>query len=489
MNTDRLKMARISSIDFTQYNKIPQKKNYNDKKLLLQEKYNQAQINFGRNKSNSKPITLNEGLSLLGKGIKQQCRDTIKSLFTWNGLFGMMGVSLGLSLLPLIGIPISVGGGVLAIGFGIASTAGAVKHSLEFVKNNKAGRYNLARKNLRTMGEDSVNLALSLPFTPTSVLKIKDFAKFGKIGKNSNVFNNVSITKTVETLFKNADVDLERNLSFRKNAQKELNTIKNLSQKELKIFAEILEKYNVPFDKIPEVVLRQWAAEHNIFTTPRLGFSTLNKTTSGVALGNECMIVLNDYKTVKTAVSKYDIVKVKLVGDTYHYTYRDNTNGKLLVEKISKKIIDDYTELQRKTELLSPELKRIMTTIHEREHIDQYARMIMAKGMNFLHPSSSAKDIYNAMIKEISAQKTSPEKAQEIANIIAKHFEKDSGTGISYLQRPQEIGARKAEAQAIDRPLYVHLNNIYKKVNAQNPKSKIDSTTILTTTRVFSQAS
>ena len=95
----------------------------------------------------------------------------------------------------------------------------------------------------------------------------------------------------------------------------------------------------------------------------------------------------------------------------------------------------------------------------------------------------------NAMIKEISAQKTSPEKAQEIANIIAKYFEKDSGTGISYLQRPQEIGARKAEAQAIDRPLYVHLNNIYKKVNAQNPKSKIDSTTILTTTRVFSQAS
>ena len=51
-------------------------------------------------------------------------------------------------VLPIIGIPAAVGGSALALGFaGLAAGKGAY-HTIQFLKNNENGTYDIARKNL-----------------------------------------------------------------------------------------------------------------------------------------------------------------------------------------------------------------------------------------------------------------------------------------------------------------------------------------------------
>ena len=481
-------MIRINNLETTRYNK-PNIENSKKVQNSAFTKYGFSQIEFSGKKT--KPITLNEGLLLLGKGAKQQCIDTLQSLFgSPKALIGWVGFTLGMSLLPLIGIPASVGGGVLAIGFGAVALTKTVKHSLAFAKNNREGQYNLARKNLKTIGEDSVDLALSLPFVPKSVSKVNTFVKHGKVQLNKDIIKNRTFGDALDSLFsEKTDANLERSLSFKKSAAQELSkSSSQLSKQELAKLAKDLEDYNVPFDKIPKVVLEKWAQEHNIHTMPELSFKTLENNTSGLANSRTCSIVINDYKTQIVSLPKYDLLEVKQVNNNYNYTYRNKETGKIIVEEVPKQIIDDYNALRAKLSAMSPQISQIMTTIHEREHIDQFARIVNIKGSNIFQPTNSAKTIYENMIKEIQKIGETSEKTQEINNIIA-HLQPDNGTFVRYLQRPLEIGARKAETEALKNPFYTHLDNVYQSVNAQKPKSAISRAVYMNTARADSLVS
>jgi len=450
--------------------------------------------NFGTKKSRprkkqEKPITFNEGISIIERGIKQQCIDSFNSLVgNPKALIGLLGFSAGLALLPLIGIPVSVGGGVLAIGFGTVATVKTVKHSKEFIKNNRDKKYNLARKNLKTIGEDSVDLALSLPFVPKSFAKLGIFLKYGKIQFNKALIENFKNDNFLNAfLFKN-DTIVERQIHFRKSTAKELKQSKNIPQTELRTLAKELEDYNVPYNKIPEVVLDKWAKEHNVQTKPVLQYKSLPETISGVAVGNSCTIILNDYKIKIPTSNRYDTMDVKLIGDKYKYTYREKSTGKTIIEEIPKKIIDDYNELQLKICSLSPQVSKIMTTLHEREHIDQYARMVIAKGVNVINPTETGKKLYGQMAKEMAGKQRVIEKSGETAEIIAT-LAHENETFANYLKRRIEIGARQVEVEALEKPFYTHLDNVFKEVNAKNPKTTINSASILNTLRIDSLAS
>lgn len=479
-------MLRVDNFNTPKYN------NYNiNTSAHLQhssiESFGAGQSHRSRSQK-EKPITMNEGISIIEKGIKTQCIDSFNSLIgNPKAIIGLLGFSAALALLPLFSIPVSVGGGILAIGFGTAASIKTFKHAKEFIKNNRDKKYNLARKNLETIGEDSVDLALSLPFVPKSVSKLGTFFKYGQVKLNKDVLKN---SKSLTALLFKNDAVVERKLYFTKSAAKELKkNVGNLSKQELSKLSTELEEYNVPYDKLPIVVLDKWAQERKIYTKPKLATATMQSHVAGFASADECTIILNDYKSSIPAINKYETVEVKLVGDTYKYTYKDRSTGKIIIEEVQKKIVDDYSEHQVKVGSLSPQLARIMTTIHEREHIDQYARMVMNNGMNIVHPTDSAKVIYKAMAEELAKQGQTIEQSAQTAEMAVVFTSPKNGTMAQYMKNPLELGARRAERQALENPFYTHLDNIYKKVNAQTPKPSMNSASILNTLRVDSLTS
>ncbi len=480
-------MIRVDNYNTQRYNY--NKLNYSNRHQSIP---NSTLINFGLNNNNTpspnKPIKFEEGMQILWEGIKQQCISTAKEMFeNPKCLLGLVGITAGLSILPIIGIPIAVGGSALAVGFATFATIKTTKHCLEFAKNNRNKQYDTARKNLETIGEDTVDIALSLPFVPKSITKLKTFTKYGKIGINKELFNQKKFSEVIDTVTSPTyNAELERSIYFKQATAQELKSIKNLSPAELKTLKQELADYNVEYDKLPEVVLEKWAQKYNIHTKPQLEFQTLPEFTAGKAIGNTCTIIINDNRARIPAISRYDTLEIKKINDTYKFTYLDKETNKTIVEEISASIVDKYNELQKAYKNLSPELKRIIVTIHEREHIDQYARIVIEKGLNTMMPTELGKNIYQAMTKEMISQPRTAEKAAETAQMIAQ--KPQNGTFAQYLKSPLEIGAREAESAALKDPLYTHLDNVCKTVNSKNPNASISPTYILNTLRLDSMA-
>ena len=481
-------MIRVDNFNTQRYNNNG---NYIDYRT---NQYNKSSVNFGNSNTtntnlNNKPIKFDEGMQILWEGIKQQCISTAKEMFeNPKCLLGLVGITAGLSILPIIGIPTAVGGSALAVGFATFATIKTTKHCLEFAKNNRNEEYDIARKNLETIGEDTVDLALSLPFVPKSITKLKTFAKYGKIGINKELFNQKKFSEVIDTVTNpKYNAELERSIYFKQATAQELKSIKNLSPAELKTLKQELTDYNVEYDKLPEVVLEKWAQKYNIHTKPQLEYQTLPEFTAGKAIGNTCTIIINDNKARIPAVDKYKTLEIKKTNDTYKFTFLDKETNKTIVEEIAASIVDKYNELQKAYKNLSPELKRIIVTIHEREHIDQYARIVIEKGLNTMMPTEMGKNIYQAMTKEMISQPRTAEKAAETARMIAQ--KPLNGTFTQYLKSPLEIGAREAEMAALKDPLYTHLDNICKTVNSKNPNASLTPTYILNTLRMDSLAS
>ena len=163
-------MLNISSITSQQAN-MPLQSNYREyvqptfeAGLKIPEKY--------------RKIGLVEGTGLLIKGIGKQIKSTITSIVEHpiKTLAVVGGTTLGIMALPIIGIPAAVGGSALALGFaGLAVGKGAY-HTMQFLKNNENGTYDIARQNLEQIGGDTVDLALSAPFVPKAIKTVKEFA-------------------------------------------------------------------------------------------------------------------------------------------------------------------------------------------------------------------------------------------------------------------------------------------------------------------------
>ena len=414
-------------------------------------------------------ITFGEGTGLLLYGVLAQGKELILSILEHPlktaAIIG--GTTLGLMALPFIGIPTAVGGGILAAGFAAISLGKAVIHTAEFIKHNKKGSYDIARLNLEQLGQDTFDSALSVPFVPKAITNIKSFSKFGKINLNSELISQLKNTKKLSeklSTLKTADKELSRNINFQYAAEKELSQFKTLTKSEKEILRKELLEFNVPAVKIPDVVLDKWAEIRGISTKPDIKYESLPQNTKAVANAAECSITMNDYKRNITAdFSNFKLLSQNLKDNEYIITYKNTKNGSTIVETIQKEILDKYNQLCYIHQTLSSQASKILTLIHEREHIHQFALMSKLQGLDWLKNciTNRGRYLFTKMIDEINNSNQSINSKR-----VLSYFERSkSGTPVSYIKETLEIDAREMEYKTLENPIFQLLNKIFKRTN------------------------
>lgn len=415
-------------------------------------------------------ISFSEGANIFLSGIEKQCGELVLSIIKnpVKTIGIVAGSTLALSALPLIGIPAAVGGGALALGFAGFAIGKTIAHATQFVKNNNNGDYFTARQNLQQMGEDSVDLALSVPFAPKGVTQVKNFAQYGKIAINKPLLNELKSTKSIKqvwTSLRNSNKNISRDINYQCSVDKELAKLERLTDAQKATLKKELLEFNVPQEKIPEVVLDKWAEIRGIKTKPDLKFETLAQGTAGQATPRECKITMNDHKhnNIPETFSDYQLVKRELVSGQYQDTYKKISTGEIVKDSIDKNIADRYSELYKQQEKLAPQSKKILATVHEREHIHQYAR-IFENNPDWLPVTDRAKQLYAQMVQEMPAQTTA-----QRAEVQALENARNNGTPISYVKNAREVGAREMEWKAMGNETFQTLDGVFKRTNKLTP--------------------
>ncbi len=201
-----------------------------NKKLGLQQKYN---IYFSKNSNITSVIdseikddsdkeiediddvSIKEGIKLVGSGFLNKTKDLVLSVFKQPlKTIGVVGAtSLALGALPLIGITSATGASALALGFATIAVGKTVKDSINAFKHNENNNYNELRNDLKNIGGDGVDLALTLPFVPKAIKAVKDYAKFGsKMHFNKEFWSDLKSTKNP---FKHIYASSKANLKLR----------------------------------------------------------------------------------------------------------------------------------------------------------------------------------------------------------------------------------------------------------------------------------
>lgn len=440
---------------------------------------------------NNKKISFSEGTELLFKGFVTQGREMLTSIIEHPvktaAIIG--GTTLGIMALPVIGVPTTVGGAVLAIGFAGIAAAKTLYHTALFAKNNHKGTYDIARTQLQQIGEDTFNLALSAPFAPKSITNIKNFSKYGKFEINSNLINNIKSSEKLSNKLKtltNIDKELTRNINFQDAVDKEILKIQNITATEkAKLKKELLD-FNVETEKIPKVVLDKWAEIKGIKTQPDLSYDSFPSNTYGCAVGGNCSIKLNDFKLKfkHKTFDNYEELSITNLGNEYMIQYKDKNTGATVVEMIEKSILETYNNLITKYNKMTPQAKRILTTIHEREHINQYAQIISQKGYDWIKHciTERGRELYNKMISEMPKIKLGTPESMKIESYL---LPKTSKTPAGYIKQPIEIGARDVEIRALNNKTFQKLNNIFTEVN-KNSKTSLENELIINNIRIES---
>ncbi len=439
-------------------------------------------------------IGLAEGTGLLIKGIGKQIKSTITSIFEHpiKTLAVGGGTTLGIMALPIIGIPAAVGGSALALGFaGLAVGKGAY-HTMQFLKNNENGTYDIARQNLEQIGGDTVDLALSAPFVPKAIKTVKEFATYGKIAYNPNILNELKSAKGLKgktTVIKNANSELVRKMNYSKTVDAEIAKLQGLTETEAAKLKKDLLEFNVPADKVPEVTLQKWAEIKGISTKPDIKYGPMAPETNGFARRTDCSITLNDgtQKTGSSAINE-DFKAIKRIqkGNLYEYEFMDKS-GNIVKGTIDKTILDEYNVFSKACydPKLSPQAKKILTTVHEREHLDQFTK-IFAQDPNAFTTTARGKELYTQMLKE-----RGPLSASEAAEVnILKNAGKYHGKPwTEYLKDPLEVGARKVQFEAFKNPTFQKLENVFKTVNTMNNNTNYKNILLMNGLRAQSAAS
>lgn len=440
---------------------------------------------------NNKKISFSEGTELLFKGFVTQGREMLTSIIEHPvktaAIIG--GTTLGIMALPVIGVPTTVGGAVLAIGFTGIATAKTLYHTALFAKNNHKGSYNIARRQLQQIGEDSFDLALSAPFAPKALTNVKNFHKYGKINLNSNLINNIKSSKKfdkkLQTL-RNTDKELTRNINFQSAVDKEISKIQNITDIEKAKLKKELLAFNVEMEKIPQVVLDKWSEIKGIKTQPDLFYDSLPSNTFGCAIGGDCSITLNNFKQKHNVklFDNYEQLDITNIGKDYMIRYKDKNTGKIIIETIEQTVLDSYNALIAQYNKMTPQAKRILTTVHEREHINQYAQIISQKGYDWLKHSITqhGKELYEKMLLEMPIPKLGTFESMKIESFLLPVTSK---TPAGYIKQPIEIGARDVEIKALNNKTFQKLNNIFTEVN-KNSKTSLENELIMNNIRIES---
>lgn len=422
-----------------------------------------------RSISKYKPISLNEGTALFFNGIEKQLSELVHAVIDHpvKTLALLGGTSLALMSLPVIGIPTAVGGSVMALGFGAYALSKGVYHALEFVKNNKEGSYDTARMNLQQIGEDTVDIGLSVPFAPKAVKSVTRFAKYGKIGYNAALVSDLKAAKITEkwSVLNNAGKELSRSINYQSAVDKELIKLQGITDAEKAAIKQELLDFNVSQEKLADVVMDKWAKIKGIKTKPDLKYASLQESTGGYATTNDCSITINDHKKHISGGSfdNYQVVNTKLVNGKYEFTYRLKDSGQIVYDSIDKNIYDRYFDLCKSYKEMSPQAKQILVSVHEREHIHQYARISAHKGPDWINNiTPRGKDLYAKMAQEIAPVQAGSVEAQEIEALA---IAKNNGTPVSYIQNLREVGARDAEWAAMANPGFKRLDKVFLEAN------------------------
>lgn len=446
-------------INFSQKNKTEEQ--------IQTKKYLNSRI---YSKTKNRKITLNEGIQIFCRGITGQFMDTINSIFEHpiKAIAGFLGISAGLMLLPIIGIPASVGGGTLAIGFAGIAIGKGVFHTKEFLKNNKDGSRDQARLALEKVGRDGFDLAISAPFVPKSVATLKRFSKYGKVQYNKDLMTKLCEAELPSQKFevlKKGNKDLNYGLNFQEAIDKELAIMNDLTEAEKLQVRNELMSYCVPEDEIPNLILEKFAQEKGIPTKPDISYVSMPENNYGTAFPTKCAIYINDFKQ-KFNQKLYDdfiMISKKIEGNLIQGKFQHKQTGQIIEESIEKDVFEKYMEFQNKYANLSPQAQKILTTIHEREHISQYARAIMQQGYDVIKGMTPrAKELYKQMIKEMPMPILGSPEYIEAESLTS--FARNN-TPFNYIKRPFECAARNKEAEMLARPIFQRLNNVYLTAN------------------------
>lgn len=194
-------------------------------------------IELSSNETKEKPINFKEGLGIYANGFKNKLKNMASSIIKHpiKTAALVLGTTAVLSALPLIGISTIAAGSALALLYAGLAIGKTTYHTVKFVKNNKNENYNEARKNLEQMGGDTVDLALTLPFVPKAVKNVKDFAKFGKIGVNQELINNIKESKGIKAKFntlKAGNLKITEDVNFRKEISSIAKTEQDIAEYE-----------------------------------------------------------------------------------------------------------------------------------------------------------------------------------------------------------------------------------------------------------------
>ena len=122
-------------------------------------------------------------------------------------------------------------------------------------------------------------------------------------------------------------------------------------------------------------------------------------------------------------------------------------------------IVDARSKMLKQERNLTNEAKEILTVTHEREHIDQFAKMIAAGEK--LQVSPNASKIYTQMIKDMKP--LSIKEFDEYRQMA--HYQPKRRTLAAYIMDPLEIGARAKEAELLGQTKFKVLDSVFRETN------------------------
>lgn len=306
--------------------------------------------------------------------------------------------------------------------------------------------------------------------------EVKRFAKYGKIGFNADLASNIAKADGLKGKFsalKDANKEVQRVVNFNEATEIELSKLNGITEAEKLKIKQYIKDYNVPKDKIPEVVLEQWAQERGVHTKPTYRYQSLKKTTMGYATPNECRITLNDFgDNIVNVKGNCDSQRFQQVGrarpklgNKLEIVYKDTQTGQIFSETIDRALVEERNNLIREYTKCSKEAQRILTTTHEREHIDQFARFYM-NGEKITGLTPEAEALYKQMAREIGTM--TPQEADMYRQMA--RYNPVRRTTVAYISEPMEIQARSKEIELLGQQRFQTLDEVFKQTN----KMKID---------------
>ena len=431
-------------------------------------------------KSKNQSLGFFEGLGLIAKGGFKQAGGMITSIVQnpLKTLCTVGATTAGLMALPIIGIPTAVGGAGLAIGFaGLAGVKG-LSHTFQFIQNKSNGDNDEARKNLEQLGGDTFDLALSAPFIPKGLKEIQRFTKYGKVAYNTELVSNISNAKGIKAKFgelTKGGREVTRKINYMDATETELAKLSGISDAEKTRIRQYIQEYDVPREKIADVVMDQWAREHGISAKPTVKYASMTEGTEGAANRANCTITINDHKhkvpSSSDPFNKFEqIGEAELIDDVYHIKYRNNETNEIINETLSKAMYDERKNLLEYTKTLSPEAREISTLVHERTHIHDYARIAQSEGREAIQGiTEEAWQKYVDMMRDMPPVESGSQEAAEIHQLLDRT---NYHTTAGYIKNPLELNARAAQAELHARSEFQALDKVFKtngQINKNTP--------------------